>query len=371
MKKSILLFTLIFTGLFSFAQDTYNLVLFSDDGEPFFAFVNGIRQNDKPETNIKVTGLNSQALSIRVQFEDGKLPVLKQNMAPEAGYEHTVRIKKNVKKVMKMQYFGKVALNEAPRTTASTIQYHTAENPMDNGSQQTDNGISNDSESTTMNTASTTVNTSSPNSTAVNMNAGGVGITMNVTTEGTVYQSTSVNSSTYTTTNTAAHHPKSNNVSVSSSTVITTTSSATHQPRSGHVSGGIQPTSTLSPAASSITPRPMNPALNSTTTIPATTSGCGVPMNDEAYEKLKTAVDEKPFEDNKMSIAKAGTNSNCLSVAQIKGICDLFTMDDHKLTYAKYAYAHCLDKQNYFQVNDVFTFPRYTEDLNKFLQQQK
>lgn len=372
MKKTLLLFAIVFAALTGMAQDTYNLILFSEDGEPFFAYVNGIRQNDKPETNIRVAGLNAQAISVRVQFENAALPTLKQNMAPEAGYEHTVRIKKTMKKVMKMQYFGKVELAQAPRTNATTVQYHTSENDVVHQDEvMTDNGTIPTSEVSVPSTT-TSINTSVHSNSSVVVNSPGVNI--NITT-------TDV---------------PSTNPTPSSTMAVSSATRSNHGHTTKH--GNVKPVNekntiiNTNPASSSITPRPMNPALTATTaptsslqapqglttntetmSVPKNkgNSACGIPMNDETYEKLKTTIDEKPFEDNKMSIAQAATKSNCLSVVQIKGICDLFAMDDKKLAYAKYAYPFCVDKQNYFQVSDVFTFPRYTEDLNKFLQQQK
>ena len=44
-------------------------------------------------------------------------------------------------------------------------------------------------------------------------------------------------------------------------------------------------------------------------------------------------------------------------------------MDDDKLTYAKYAYNNCLDKANYYQVSEIFSFSATTVELNKFLEQ--
>ena len=80
MKKNV--FTLLSLMMLSFsflAQEKINLVIFSEDGDAFFAFVNGIRQNDKPETNVKVTGL-SPNVSLRLEFADKALPSLKQAM---------------------------------------------------------------------------------------------------------------------------------------------------------------------------------------------------------------------------------------------------------------------------------------------------
>jgi hypothetical protein len=365
MKKSILVIALILTGLIGTAQNTYNVILFSEDGEPFFAYVNGIRQNDKPETNVKVTGLTSDALSMRIQFDNKSLPTLKQNFMPEYGYEHTVKIKKNVKKVMKMQYFGKVALEDAPRTTAATVQYHTSENPMEQVQasepvqpsvvvEETPNAtIGNTNTSTTVTTVNTT---GDPLNSNISINVGNGGISMNVNGMENVNH--------HSTTTTTVH-----TTSTISTTTVSTISS-TVNPRHTNVShtnapATINSNTTVSSTTSSVIPRPKNP--NAVTT-PTMNTGCTVPMKDEDYEKLKNKIDDTPFADNKMSMAKAATKSNCLSVSQVKGICELMPMDEHRLTYAKYAYDRCTDKANYYQVSDAFSFPATTQKLNKFLE---
>lgn len=357
MKKSILQLAMVLMCVIACAQNaTYNVIIFSEDGEPFFVYANGIRQNDKPETNVKITGLTSEALSMRVQFENKALPVLKQNFMPEFGYEHTVNIKKNLKKSMKLAYFGRVPLAEAPRTTAATVQYHTAENPViqNNSAQNQNSPVVQESSTPAINTnnesysQNVTTTLTSPN---VNINFNGSGVNMNISDNGT-------------------------SVTTTSTTVITTgasgsstmsTVSATAVPRHKPTTTG---TATNVATTSSVIPRPMNPNATSTTATStvASNAGCSTPMNDEEYEKLKTTIDDTPFADNKIAMAKAATKNNCLSIAQIKGICELMPMDDHKLTYAKYAYDYCTEKKNYYQVGESFSFPNTTQKLNKFLQ---
>jgi hypothetical protein len=57
MKKA---FSFIYTGVLSigaiFAQLPSRVTVFSEDGNPFYLIVNGIKQNDRPLTNIMVTG---------------------------------------------------------------------------------------------------------------------------------------------------------------------------------------------------------------------------------------------------------------------------------------------------------------------------
>jgi hypothetical protein len=91
-------------------------------------------------------------------------------------------------------------------------------------------------------------------------------------------------------------------------------------------------------------------------------------MGSADFGKLKQSVEAKPFSDTKMSTAKVATKNACLSVNQIKEICNLFSMDEDKLAYAKYAYDYCTEKGNYYQVGDVFSFSTSTDELNAFLE---
>ena len=344
MKKSVLFFAALFVlTIGSFAQGTYNVVIFSEDGQPFYAFVNGIRQNDKPETNIRVTGLNSSALNVRVEFQDPALPKLKQNMMPEPGFEHTINIRKNKKQEIKMTYFGRVALADAPQGGATNIAYHTSENAIDN------NGSSTSQTSTNYSTGNTNI------STGYNTGDGGVSVT---TTSTSTQISTNPNNISINMGGTGINvNMTGTGVQSSSTTTVTTTSSSSYSSTgstsgstSGYSSGNTQNYGTGSGRAENHH------------------SGCHVAMSQSAYDNLKRSVDEKPFSDTKMSTAKIATKNACLSTTQIKGICQLFSMDDDKLAYAKYAYDYCVDKTNYYTVSEIFSFSTTTDSFNKFLE---
>jgi hypothetical protein len=324
--KTTLLFIAAFL-LVSFtnvAQSNYNLVIFSEDGDPFFAYVNGIRQNDKPETNVKVTNLNSEALNVRIEFESKSLPKLKQNMMPEMGYEHTVKIKRTMKKELKLQYFGRVPLSEAPKGNATEVAYHTSENPVNTSSSGSGEFNTGDGSVTTT-TTSTQINTSPTN---ISINMGGTGVSINVNGTGNTQSSTG--------------------------TTVTSSSS---------VSGQTTTTGTGTKGGGTKNP---NPGAGATTQPVANTkTGCSVAMSEASYNKMKESVEDKPFSDTKMSTAKVATKNNCLSSAQIKGICELLSMDDDKLAYAKFAYDYCIDN---YTVSEVFSFSKTTNELNKFLE---
>jgi Domain of unknown function (DUF4476) len=338
MKKQLFFFLGLCMSLSIFAQDKINLVIFAEDGDPFYAFVNGVRQNNKPETNVKVTDV-SPNVSLRVEFENKALPQLKQTMPLDAGFEHTMRIKRDMKKQLKLRYFGSVPLAES-QAGIPTVAYHVSEEPSAtyNTAPNTSNSNSNSSSQVNANTTittsttTTTKNTSkgSPNSenASVNISMGGVGISMNVNGMGQDMDNTA-------------------NINTTTSTTVTTTQSS-------------------SGSNNTITEPPVINKKQPATTIKQ--EGCSAAMSPASFSKMKQAVESKPFSDTKMSTAKIATKNGCVSANQVMEICKLFSMDDDKLVYAKYAYDYCVDKANYYTVSEVFSFSSTTDDFNTFLE---
>jgi len=48
-------------------------------------------------------------------------------------------------------------------------------------------------------------------------------------------------------------------------------------------------------------------------------------------------------------------------------ICRLFSLDNTKVTFAKFAYDRTVDQQNYFKVASVFDFDSNKKQLNDFI----
>jgi hypothetical protein len=114
MKQILFLLNtlLICTGLLQ-AQTTSNLVVFSENGNPFYLIVNGVKQNTIPQTNIKITGLSNPSNSVLVIYDDKNLGTAKQNFYfQEMGVEVTGKITQT-KKGFKIRYFGEVPISES------------------------------------------------------------------------------------------------------------------------------------------------------------------------------------------------------------------------------------------------------------------
>src|SRR4051794_11431765 len=108
---------LIFTILTLFVLNTNlfaqsNAILFTENGERFYAILNGLRQNDQPQTNVKITGLNATFYKLKVIFEDKKLGEKNFNLGLEENMETTEVIKKNAKGEYVLRPMSAVPLTE-------------------------------------------------------------------------------------------------------------------------------------------------------------------------------------------------------------------------------------------------------------------
>lgn len=96
--------------------------------------------------------------------------------------------------------------------------------------------------------------------------------------------------------------------------------------------------------------------------------GCPYPMSAGEFESAKASIKSKSFEDSKLTIAKQIITNNCLLSRQVKEIMLLFSFEDTRLDFAKFAYAYTLDLRNYYKLNDAFTYESSIDELNQYIQ---
>ena len=73
------------------------------------------------------------------------------------------------------------------------------------------------------------------------------------------------------------------------------------------------------------------------------------------------------FEDTKLSTAKTILASNFLTTDQVMQVCKLFSFEDSKVAFAKFAYSKTVDPNNYYKVANVFDFDADKQALNAFI----
>lgn len=92
-----------------------------------------------------------------------------------------------------------------------------------------------------------------------------------------------------------------------------------------------------------------------------------VEMDMRTFNDAKQSISSASFEDTKLSTAKTIFGQNYLSTNQIMEVCKLFSFENTKVTFAKFAYNRCTDPQNYFKVASVFDFDSNKKALNDFI----
>jgi hypothetical protein len=90
-------------------------------------------------------------------------------------------------------------------------------------------------------------------------------------------------------------------------------------------------------------------------------------MDNTSIQNLKTTMKNLTFDDNMLQVAKTALKNSAVTTAQIADLMSVFTFDNKKLEFAKYAYDKTIDKQNYYQLNDDFSFNSSATDLDKYI----
>lgn len=340
MKSILTLFIAAAISFPAFAQQSANMVVFSD-GLPFYLVINGVRQNLNPETNVRVTDLKSEAQRVKIIFEDVSIPSIERNAYCEFGKETTYMIKGS-KKGLKLAGYGMpVDIASTTGAGSSTMVYHAEETqttaapapaPVNTG---TVSSTSTTTTTTTTTGSSSTVHvnehaTGTSEHVSMDVNMGGVGFNVNV----------NVNE---TGSSTQVSDPNMNtNTQVTYTETVTTTTTA---------SGGADYSATT----------------DMSNTRPAA-GGCVGGMSDADFATMKKSIQSKDFADTKMTVARQVVRSkSCISAAQVREVMGLFDFEDDKLVFAKFAYDYCVDKDNYFVVNDAFDFESTIEELDEYI----
>ncbi len=94
-------------------------------------------------------------------------------------------------------------------------------------------------------------------------------------------------------------------------------------------------------------------------------------MDSRSFDQLKQTIRNEHFDSGKMSIAKQGASQNFFSTAQVKELVQLMSFESSKLDLAKHCYSRTTDKQNYFLINDVFSFSTSKEELARYIREQQ
>ena len=299
----------------SYAQKS-TLVFFTESGEKFTLYVNAVRQNETPAANVRAEGINADAAQVMVKFETTGTPDLKSPIMIDPGMEMTTIIKKNSKGNYVFRPVSSVPLDERKAPTEIVSQ-----KPASQPTPATTDKTSSTSQSTTTNT------TIGGNGTSIKVNVLDGQNNMNM----------------------------DMNVSVNIAETYGT---------------GVQTQTTVKETTTSNSYTENTSTRETTPSTPAKQEGCSTAMPGTDFDRAKKSIEGKSFSEEQMTICKQIIKANCLSVKQVIALIGIFTYEENKLEVAKLAYPKTIDQNNYYQVNDAFTYSTSVDELNKFLEAQ-
>jgi hypothetical protein len=356
MKKMILFISMIsaFALQGVFAQYS-QLTVFHQNGERFWVIINGVKQNAQPQANVFISELKDDFVRVKIIFEDEKVKDIDRNIQlkdVDGNFTHSKYIIKPEKKKTAMRFHSyevivpPAAQVEVPVTkTVETPVTKPVEAPVETKPTTT---------TTTTTTHTTTVKpteTISVGAYVTDPETGkpigmDVSITVPVTEEGEVgFQTTT----------------KTPDGQFSTQTQTTTTqTTVTHQQHTTKPQITEDPVKTPAEKPNVY----QMPGYNGKI-------GCPWPMAAQDFASAKGSVSSKSFEDSKLTVAKQIASANCLLCDQVKEIMGLFSFEDTKLEFAKFAYDYVYDLNNYYKLNDVFTFSSSIEELDEYVRTKK
>lgn len=362
MMKSFFSIAIALLSLQGFAQKA-NLIFFAENGEKFTIVMNGLRYNEVPATNVKLTDLTAPATyKVKAIFEDASLGEVTKTLPLEPFKEYTfnIRPKKETavgkgfnkagnqlardfggrdsadikKKEEEKDKYVMRFVSETPLSMPMTQQVVVAQpvQPVYSPAPTTTTTVVTQPGTVTQTTQTTTTTVGTPGT--VVAPGAGMNVSVNDPSLGVNFNM---------------------NVGVPVGTVVTT-------------GGTVQQTTTTTTTGAPVvqqqtTTHYMMPGYSGVV-------GCPWPMDQGTFSNALNTINGQSFEENKFQIAQQVFSSNCMTVAQVNQIMGLFSFEDTKLDFAKFAYGRTYDLSNYFMVNNAFTFSSSVDELNAFINSQ-
>lgn len=313
MKKTLLILVAILSYSINFAQS--NLIIFAENGEAFNMTVDGSLAQNINESKVAFDGIKGDFVQVKITFKEAALGEIKKGLMIEPNMEMTAVLKRNKKGAFVIRPMSSVSIENSPVRTlpppplASEESIEAKEEII----------ITNEGSGTT--TITSTETTSSTMNVGVNDPEMGVNMNINI-------------------------NLKDMGASISSKiSEITTTSSST----------------TTTTTSSSVVDTYEEEMVEEVEVVCAA-------MSPTDFASAKKSISSKSFAEDKITLAKQVLRSNCVSTDQVVEVMGLFTFEENKLEFAKMAYSKTVDNQNYYKVNDAFTYSSSIDELNEFLE---
>jgi hypothetical protein len=93
-------------------------------------------------------------------------------------------------------------------------------------------------------------------------------------------------------------------------------------------------------------------------------------MTPEDFGNRLSAIKKESFDKDKLVRCKDVFADEYFSSQQVSDVMKTFSFEDHKVSFAKWAYKNTIDKKNFYKVNDNLSFSSSKNELSKFIREQ-
>lgn len=93
-------------------------------------------------------------------------------------------------------------------------------------------------------------------------------------------------------------------------------------------------------------------------------------VNEYDFGQMLQSINARSFESTKLTMAKQFIATNFFTSSQVARLMSTMSFESSKLEIAKYTYSRTVDKQNYYVVNNEFSFESSIEELARFISKQ-
>lgn len=91
------------------------------------------------------------------------------------------------------------------------------------------------------------------------------------------------------------------------------------------------------------------------------------PLSNQELAALIQVIRQRPFDSDRLVIARQALENAVLSASQVRQILELFSFESTRLEFARLAYDHCPDKHLYYLIYDAFDFSGSIHSLEQFI----
>lgn len=295
-----------------------SLNVFSQNADKFYLYLNGVKQNDVAQSNVRISNIPGLYYNVRIVFKDSKLAtIVKNNVVISDGEDNLMdavyRVRRDNTGRPRFNFYAMTAVKENFTAPNGMFVYDF---------EKADSASNNKTAAATTNTNASKKNISTVKGSITNLKV-------------------------------------SDPVSPYSSSKTT----AKNSNKQSNTRQAAEPTATAGkPVVATETKKD-----NTTAAIPGNKKCNGWPMGKGDLAAGKKMIEQGGTEEEKLSIAQDFIVSNCLTASQVIEFCSMFKSEKSKLAFAKYAYKFTIDRNNYAEVNKTLSLEKSKKELNKFI----